>query len=114
LLGIGDGRVQGAPGDSHGERGDGNPSSVEDDHGLDEPVSFLPQQGLRSDPAVLEVQRGRVANAHAELVLVLSDGNPGRVEGDEEGGYAVMVLPRLRPGHHHRDPSGPGMGDEIL
>src|SRR5206468_2796644 len=64
--------------------------------------------------AILENQFGRVAGAHAELVLFLAGTDAGPLHLDGEGGDAVLLVLAIGDGEDDGDVGVAGIGDEVL
>jgi len=114
LLCVPDRRVVRRLRDAHCLGGDGDPARIDGLERDAEPLSFLAQQVLRRDPAVVEHEFGGRRRVDTHLVLHLADREARRAALHDEGADA-LVAKRLVSGRERRHEVGLGsVRDEDL
>ena len=106
--------LQPAAGEPDRHRGDGDPPSFQDFHGVRKTVIQFTAKLLLGDPNVVERQADRVRGAHTHLVFFRPDGEPRRVPFHDKRANAFGTTIRRRPGHHDIDAGVVTVGDPLL
>src|SRR5664280_255452 len=109
-----DGLVHGAAGQAHGPRRDRRTRVVEGAHRDLEAVAFLAKEVLRRDLHVLERDPPRVAGALPEVLLLLPDGDAGRLSRDDEARHSPVLGGRVRVGEKEVPVRDAGIRDPHL
>jgi len=94
---------EGALRHSERESGDGNSAAVQNLQTVFEAFAFGAEQLRGGNAAIAEDDFGRIAGAHAELVLFFARAKTGRVFFHDERGNSVRALRCIGDGHGHAD-----------